>query len=163
MSRTCARLDEAGLLYIEQPLPRRADGPRRAVAGAPHAHLRGRNAARRAAAREIAELGGPRVWNVKVHRMAGSPRSGRVVCVAREFGAELWAAPCPSRGWLAGALAARPAGFVYHRIWSQRPLVWPEADVIELRMTPDGRMAVLHVDRRRLDGAVFRRASRRLH
>ncbi len=161
-------LDEAGLLYIEQPL---APDELMAHVGLSRAlrtpicvdeTLHGERAAR-----EIAELGGPRVWNVKVHRMGGLTEVCRVVCVAREFGAELWAGTMPESGLGSQAALAAAAlpGFVYPSdLEPSARWFGPEADVIELRMTPDGRMAVPSTSiAGRLDGAVFRRASRRLH
>jgi O-succinylbenzoate synthase len=161
-------LDEAGLLYIEQPL-----APDELVG-----HVELSRALRTPicvdetlhgarAARQIAELGGPRVWNVKVHRMGGLTEVCRVVGVAREYGAELWAGTMPESGLGSQAALAAAAlpDFVYPS--DLEPSVrWfgPGADVIELRMTADGSMPVPDTSiAGRLDMAVFRRAARRLH
>ena len=161
-------LDEAGLLYIEQPL-----APDELVG-----HVGLSRTLRTAicvdetlhgerAARQIAELGGPRVWNVKVHRMGGLTEVCRVVRVAREYGAELWAGTMPESGLGSQAALAAAAlpDFVYPSdLEPSTRWFGPEADVIQLRMTPDGHMAVPSASiASRLDEAVFRRASRRLH
>jgi O-succinylbenzoate synthase len=144
--RELRALDEAGLLYIEQPLH-----PDELVG---HARLAGRlttpvcvdETLRDArAARQIAELGGPLVWNVKVHRVGGLSEVCRIVRIARECGAKLWAGTMPESGLgsqAALAAAALPE-FVYpsdlepSARWFGR-----NADVIKLTMSRDGRMQV---------------------
>jgi O-succinylbenzoate synthase len=139
-------LDDAGLLYIEQPLP-----PDELIGHAQLVHelrtpvcvdetLRdGR------AARQIMDLGGPQVWNVKVHRMGGLTETGRVYQVAKDYGAQLWAGTMPESGigsQAALAAAALP-GFVYpsdlepSTRWFGR-----NADVIKLTMSNQGLMEV---------------------
>jgi o-succinylbenzoate synthase len=139
-------LDDAGLLYIEQPLP-----PDELLGHAQLANelrtpicvdetLRdGR------AARQIMDLGGPPVWNIKVHRMGGLTETGRVYQVAKDYGARLWAGTMPESGigsQAALAAAALP-GFVYpsdlepSTRWFGR-----SADVITLAMSNQGLMEV---------------------
>ncbi|HET8622386.1 MAG TPA: o-succinylbenzoate synthase, partial [Gemmatimonadales bacterium] len=93
------RLDGMGLLYIEQPL-----APDELVGHATLARTLAtpvcidetlRDAR---AARQIAELDGPRVWNLKVHRVGGLTEALRVHRVAREYGAQLWAGTMPESG-----------------------------------------------------------------
>jgi len=139
-------LDEAELLYIEQPLhPDELAG---------HAAL-----ARRLqtpvcldetlrdsrAARQVVELGGPLVWNVKVHRMGGLTEVCRVVRVARAAGARLWAGTMPESG--VGSQAALAAAALPDFVFPSD--LEPSArwfgvgrDLIELTMSGDGRMAV---------------------
>lgn len=160
-------LDEAGLLYIEQPLP-----PDELVG---HAAL-GRilttpicldETLRDArAARQVVELDGPKIWNVKVHRMGGLTETCRVYEIARRFGARLWAGTMPESGigsQAALAAAALP-GFVYpsdlepSARWFGR-----NVDVIKLTMDRDGWMAVPRQSvARLLDRGRFKAASRRL-
>src|SRR5205814_10112032 len=106
-------LDDAGLLYIEQPL-----APDELVGHARLAHalttplcldetLRDAGIAR-----QIVALEGPRVWNIKVHRIGGLTEACRTYRVAAEGGARLWARAMPESG--AGsrarrAVAARPS------------------------------------------------------
>lgn len=118
-------------------------------------------------ARQLAELAGPRVWNVKVHRMGGLTEVCRVYRIAGEYGAELWAGTMPESGLGSQAALAAAAlpGFVYPSdLEPSTRWFGPGVDVIELRMHPDGTMDV--PDRSiasRLDPDAFRRASRRLH
>ena len=144
--RALRALDDAGLLYIEQPLH-----PDELVG---HARLAERLATQvcvdetlrdARAARQIAALGGPLVWNVKVHRVGGLSEVCRIVRVARECGARLWAGTMPESGLgsQAALAAAAMPGFVYpsdlepSTRWFGR-----NADVIKLTMTAEGRMRV---------------------
>ena len=159
------QLDEAGLLYIEQPL-----APDELIG---HAQLADelrtpicldetlRDAR---AARQVVHLDGPRVWNIKVHRLGGLSEVVRVYAIAREYGAEMWAGTMPESGIgsQAALAAASLPGFVYpsdlepSTRWFGR-----NADVVKLAMSNDGHMdvptdsisAMLHDD-------VFRSASR---
>jgi O-succinylbenzoate synthase len=158
-------LDEAGLLYIEQPL-----APDELVGHAKLARalrtpvcvdetLRGASAAR-----QIVELDGPRVWNVKVHRVGGLSEVCRIVGIAERFGARLWAGTMPESGigsQAAIAAAALPP-FVYpsdlepSTRWFGR-----NVDVIKLTMNKSGWMAVPGVSiAGQLDPARFRAATR---
>lgn len=139
-------LDGCGLLYIEQPLP-----PDELLG---HAELARELAtpvcvdetlrdAR--AARQLVELGGPLIWNVKVHRVGGLTETGRIWRLAREHGATLWAGTMPESGigsQAALAAAALP-GFSYpsdlepSARWFGR-----NVDVIKLTMGRDGMMRV---------------------
>jgi o-succinylbenzoate synthase len=158
-------LDEAGLLYIEQPLP-----PDELVG---HAHLADElktpicldetlKDAR--AARQIVELGGPRVWNIKVHRLGGLSEVGRVYAIAGDYGAEMWAGTMPESGIgsQAALAAASLPGFVYpsdlepSTRWFGR-----NTDVVKLTMSDDGRMDVPTVSiSAMLDNDLFQSASR---
>ncbi len=160
-------LDDAGLLYIEQPLH-----PDELVG---HARLAERlktdicvdETLRDArAARQIAELGGPLVWNVKVHRMGGLSEVCRVVRIARECGAKLWAGTMPESGLgsQAALAAAAMPGFVYpsdlepSTRWFGR-----NVDVIKLTMSAEGEMRVPGVPiAALLDAGRFAAASRQI-
>src|SRR5216110_2588462 len=154
-------LDAAGLLYIEQPL-----APDELVG---HAEL-GRvlrtpvcldETLRDArAARQVMELNGPRVWNIKVHRVGGLTEVCRIYRLAAEYGAKLWAGTMPESG--IGSQAALAAAslplFVYasdlepSARWFGR-----NGDVIKLAMGPGGHMAVPQQScGRLLDPARFR-------
>jgi O-succinylbenzoate synthase len=139
-------LDEAGLLYIEQPL-----APDELVG-----HARLGNELRTPicldetlkdarAARQIVELSGPRIWNIKVHRLGGLSEVSRVYALAKGYNAEMWAGTMPESGigsQAALAAAALP-GFVYpsdlepSTRWFGR-----SADVLKLVMSDNGRMEV---------------------
>ena len=140
------RLDEAGLLYIEQPLP-----PDELVG---HAELAARlrtpvcldETLRDArAARQIESLAGPSVWNIKVHRVGGLSEVCRIHAVARRFGATLWAGTMPESGIgsQAALAAASLPGFTYPSdLEPSARWFGAGSDVIELTMDGAGAMAV---------------------
>jgi O-succinylbenzoate synthase len=153
------RLDEAGLLYIEQPLaPDELVGHAQLVEELKTPICLDETLKDARAARQIVHLGGPRVWNIKVHRLGGLSEVVRVYSIARSFGAELWAGTMPESGIgsQAALAAASLPGFVYpsdlepSTRWFGR-----NADVVTLSMSDDGRMdvptgsisAMLHQDR----------------
>ncbi len=161
-------LDDAGLLYIEQPL-----APDELVGHARLAHalttplcldetLRDARTAR-----QILALDGPTVWNLKVHRVGGLAEACRIYRVAAEGGARLWAGTMPESGIgsQADIAVAALAACVYPS--DVEPSVrWfgRGADVIKLTMSRDGRMAVPGVSvARLLDAGRFRSVTRRLH
>ena len=160
-------IDDAGLLYIEQPL-----APEELVG---HAEL-GRSirtpvcldeTLRSAAiARQVAELDGPRIWNVKVHRIGGLTEVCAVWREAARFGADLWAGTMPESGIgsqaaLAAASLPRfnfPSDLEPSTRWFGR-----NTDVVKLVMGRDGRMAVPRQPiARLLDPRRFAAATRRL-
>src|SRR5258708_7036213 len=49
-------------------------------------------------ARQVVELEGPRVWNIKVHRVGGLTEVCRIYRIAAEYGARLWAGTMPESG-----------------------------------------------------------------
>ncbi len=144
--RALRALDDAGLLYIEQPLhPDELVGHARLAERLETQVCVDETLRDARAARQIAELGGPLVWNVKVHRVGGLSEVCRIVRVARECGARLWAGTMPESGLgsQAALAAAAMPGFVYpsdlepSTRWFGR-----NVDVIKLTMTADGRMRV---------------------
>jgi len=158
-------LDETGLLYIEQPL-----APDELVGYAELARVLRtpicldetlRDAR---AARQVVALGGPKVWNIKVHRVGGLSEVCRIYRLAESYGAELWAGTMPESGigsQAALAAAALPR-FVYpsdlepSARWFGR-----NADVIKLAMGKEGRIAVPQQScGRLLEPGRFRSATR---
>lgn len=139
-------LDNEGLLYIEQPLPPdELVGHARLAQGFKTPICLDETLKDARAARQVMELNGPRVWNIKVHRLGGLMETTRVYSLARQFGADLWAGTMPESGigsQAALATAALP-GFVYpsdlepSTRWFGR-----SSDVIKLTMSADGRMEV---------------------
>lgn len=139
-------LDAAGLLYIEQPLaPDELVGHARLGKELHTPICLDETLHDSRAARQIAELAGPRVWNIKVHRMGGLTEMSRVYRIARGYGADLWAGTMPESGigsQAALAAAAQP-GFIYpsdlepSTRWFGR-----DSDVIKLTMSAEGRMEV---------------------
>jgi O-succinylbenzoate synthase len=165
--RNLRGLDELGLLYLEQPL-----GPEELVG-----HARLGTVLRTPVcldetlhdagwARQIVELQGPRVWNLKVHRVGGLTEALRVYREGMAYGAALWAGTMPESGIgsQADLAAAALPGFVYpsdlepSARWYGR-----NVDVIKLVMGPDGRMAVPGSSiAKLLDPGRFKAAARRL-
>ncbi len=161
-------LDDAGLLYIEQPLaPDELVGHVRLGETLKTPVCLDETLRDARAARQIVALGGPRVWNIKVHRIGGLAEVCRVYRIAEEYGADLWAGTMPESGigsQAAIAAAALPR-FVYasdlepSARWYGR-----NVDVIKLSMGKDGRMAVPQQScGRLLDPGRFRAAARLLH
>ncbi len=139
-------IDETELLYFEQPL-----APDELVG---HAQLDKelrtpvcvdetlRDAR---AARQILELGGPRVWNLKVHRVGGLTEACRIAKFGTEAGVRLWAGTMPESGLgsQAAIAAASLPGFVYPSdVEPSARWFGPGADVVELTMSGDGHMEV---------------------
>ena len=139
-------LDDAGLLYIEQPLhPDELVGHAR-LGWALRTPICLDETLRDArAARQIIALDGPKVWNIKVHRVGGLSEVCAIYRLAADYGAKLWAGTMPESGigsQAALAAAALPL-FVYpsdlepSSRWFGR-----NGDIIKLSMDPAGRMAV---------------------
>jgi O-succinylbenzoate synthase len=139
-------LDQADLLYIEQPLaPDELVGHARLCQELHTPICLDETLHDARAARQIAELDGPRVWNIKVHRVGGLTEVCRIYRLAQQFGAELWAGTMPESGigsQAAIAVAALP-GFVFPSdVEPSARWFGPDADVINLTMTEDGYMPV---------------------
>ena len=118
------------------------------------------------AARQILALGGPRVWNLKVHRVGGLTEACRIAKLGTEAGVPLWAGTMPESGLgsQAAIAAACLPGFVYPSdVEPSARWFGPGADVVELTMSGEGRMKV--PDRSiasLLDRDRFAAASRRI-
>ena len=160
-------LDGFWLLYIEQPLHRDE------LVG--HATLSRELAtpvcldetlrdAR--AARQVLELGGPTIWNVKVHRVGGLSEVCRIWQIAREAGVHLWAGTMPESGigsQAALAVASLPGFDLPSDLEPSARWFGRNADVIKLTVRPDGTMAVPRQPiSRLLDERRFRTSSQRL-
>ena len=97
--RVLLSIDDFGLLYIEQPL-----APDELLGHAKldrelHTPVCVDETLRDArAARQIMELAGPKVWNIKVHRVGGLTEVCRIYRIAEEYGATLWAGTMPESG-----------------------------------------------------------------
>jgi o-succinylbenzoate synthase len=139
-------LDDAGLLYIEQPLhPDELVGHAQLAATLRTPICVDETLRDARAARQIIALQGPKVWNIKVHRVGGLTEVCRIYRLAAEYGAALWAGTMPesgigSQGPLAAAslpLFTYPSDLEPSSRWFGR-----NGDVIKLTMGKDGRMAV---------------------
>ena len=160
-------LDDAGLLYIEQPLhPDELVGHARLAETLRTPICLDETLRDSRAARQIIALQGPKVWNIKVHRVGGLTEVCRLYQLAAGYGAKLWAGTMPESGigsQAALAAAALPL-FVYpsdlepSSRWFGR-----NGDVIKLSMDKNGRMAVPQQScGRLLDPARFRATTRLL-
>ncbi|MGH7510748.1 MAG: o-succinylbenzoate synthase [Gemmatimonadales bacterium] len=139
-------LDDAGLLYIEQPLaPDELVGHVRLTQELRTPVCLDETLRDARAARQIMDLGGPRVWNIKVHRLGGLSEMIRVYQLARRYGAEMWAGTMPESGIgsQSAIAAASLPGFAFpsdlepSTRWYGR-----NADVVQLLMDDEGRMPV---------------------
>src|SRR5881392_2871474 len=139
-------LDDAGLLYIEQPLhPDELVGHARLAETLRTAICLDETLRDARAARQVIALQGPKVWNIKVHRVGGLTEVCRIYRLAAEYGAKLWAGTMPESGiGSQAALAAAslplfvdPSDLEPSSRWFGR-----NGDVIKLTMGQDGRMAV---------------------
>ena len=164
--RALRALDDAGLLYIEQPLE-----PDELVG---HAEL-GRALTtdicldetlreRESRTRQIVALAGPMVWNIKIHRMGGLSEFCRIYRIARDCGARLWAGTMPESGIGSQApLAAAclsPSSLYPSDLEPSARWFGRNADVIKLSMDAGGMMAVPNqAVGRLLDGGRFRAAA----
>jgi O-succinylbenzoate synthase len=160
-------LDEFGLLYIEQPL-----APDELLG---HASLTGdlvtpicvdETLKHAGLARQLVELGGPRIWNIKVHRVGGLTEACRIWRVAQAHGVALWAGTMPESGIGSQAplaLAAMPGFDFPSDLEPSARWYGRNHDVIKLVMGKDGMMAVPRTSLSRLlDHDRFKVASRRL-
>ena len=160
-------LDDAGLLYIEQPLePDDLVGHAR-LARALHTPICLDETLKSAGhARQVVALEGPKVWNIKVHRVGGLAEVCRIYGVALAYGAILWAGTMPESGigsQAALAVAALPLCGYPSDLEPSARWYGRNADVIKLTMGKDGRMAVpAQSAARLLDGGRFRAATRLL-
>jgi o-succinylbenzoate synthase len=160
-------LDDAGLLYIEQPLE-----PDDLVGHARLAHALctpvclDETLKSAAHARQVMALDGPKVWNIKVHRVGGLSEVCRIYEVAVAYGAGLWAGTMPESGigsQAALAVAALPLCVFVSDLEPSARWYGRNTDVIKLTMGKDGRMAVPGQSAARLlDGGRFRAAARLL-
>ncbi len=160
-------LDQADLLYIEQPLaPDELVGHARLSRELHTPICLDETLHDARAARQITELDGPRVWNIKVHRVGGLTEVCRIYRLAQEFGAKLWAGTMPESGIGSQAAIASAAlpGFVYPSdVEPSARWFGKGADVIDLQMTEDGYMQVPVVSIESLvDGARLRATSQRV-
>jgi len=163
--RELRALDDAGLLYIEQPLEPDDLVGHAALARALRTPVCLDETLKSAGhARQVVALEGPKVWNIKVHRVGGLAEVCRIYDVAAKCGAELWAGTMPESGigsQAALAVAALPLCVFPSDLEPSARWYGRNADVIKLTMGKDGRMAVPGQSvARLLDAGRFRAATR---
>ena len=157
-------LDEAGLLYIEQPLaPEELVGHARLAQTLKTELCLDETLRDAGTARQMVALDGPRVWNIKVHRVGGLTEACRIYRVAEECGAKVWAGTMPESGIgsQAGlAIAALPGCAYPSDLEPSARWFGRDRDVIKLTMSREGRMPVPGVSvARLLDASRFRAAT----
>ena len=139
-------LDDAGLLYIEQPLaPDELVGHARLAQTLRTPVCLDETLRDASAARQIMALDGPKVWNIKVHRVGGLSEVCRIYRLAEQYGADLWAGTMPESGigsQAALAVAALPRCVYPSDLEPSTRWYGRNGDVIKLVMGKDGRMAV---------------------
>jgi o-succinylbenzoate synthase len=139
-------LDDAGLLYIEQPLhPDELVGHARLGETLRTPICLDETLRDARAARQIMALNGPKVWNIKVHRVGGLSEVCRIYRLAAEYGAKLWAGTMPESGiGSQGALAAAALPLFVYPSDLEPSARWfgRNGDVIKLTMGRGGRIAV---------------------
>lgn len=140
------QLGKLSLLFIEQPLPGDALWDLRKLASESETGVcLDESLTSDAVARQVVEMGGPMIWNIKVQRVGGLEQACRIYRVGAESEARLWGGTMPETGIGAQAMLALGchAGFVYASDIepSER---WYEAgtDPVELTMGTDGTMSV---------------------
>lgn len=139
-------LDDLGLLFLEQPFAPEA------VWDAAQLNVEARTPVcvdetlvSDTMARQLVDMGGPMIWNLKVQRLGGIEETCRVFARGAANGAELWVGTMPETGLGAqSALAvAAHAGCVFPT--DVEPSTrWYESgvDLVELTMDERGTMAV---------------------
>jgi len=162
--RALRALDEAGLLYIEQPLaPEELVGHARLAQTLKTELCLDETLRDAGTARQMVALDGPRVWNIKVHRVGGLTEACRIYRVAEECGAKVWAGTMPESGIgsQAGlAIAALPGCAYPSDLEPSARWFGRDRDVIKLTMSREGRMPVPGVSvARLLDASRFRAAT----
>jgi O-succinylbenzoate synthase len=165
--RELRELDQAGLLFIEQPLaPEELVGHARLAQTLQTALCLDETLRSAAVARQVVALGGPLVWNLKVHRVGGLAEVSRICRVAAPAGARLWAGTMPESGigsQAALAVASLPQCVYPSDLEPSSRWYGRGADVIKLTMSADGRMAVpAQPAGRLLDEGRFRSVTRRI-
>lgn len=96
-------------------------------------------------ARQVIDMGGPKIWNLKVQRLGGLEEACRVYARGVAAGARLWVGTMPETGVGAQAALALAAhgGCVYPTdVEPSERWYEPGADLLELAMSPGGTMEV---------------------
>lgn len=160
-------LDGAGLLYIEQPL-----APDELVGHVALAHELAtpicvdETLKHAGLARQLVELGGPRIWNIKVHRVGGLTEACRIWRIARAHDITLWAGTMPESGIGSQAplaMAALPGFDLPSDLEPSTRWYGRNQDLIKLVMSTDGMMTVPRTNLARLvDPHRLQAATRRL-
>ena len=162
--RALRALDDAGLLYIEQPLdPDELVGHVRLAQTLKTPVCLDETLRSAALARQVVALDGPKIWNIKVHRVGGLAEVCRICRIAAASGIKLWAGTMPESGigsQAALAVASLPLCTYPSDLEPSSRWYGRNVDVIKLTMSKDGHMPVPGVSiARLLDVGRFRAAA----
>jgi O-succinylbenzoate synthase len=139
-------IDDVGLLYIEQPLaPDELLGHVTLCRELVTPVCVDETLKSAAIARQLVELDGPPIWNIKVHRVGGLTEACRIWRLAREAGISLWAGTMPESGIGSQAplaMAALPGFDLPSDVEPSSRWYGRNQDVIKLAMNREGRMMV---------------------
>jgi O-succinylbenzoate synthase len=140
------KLDDQGLLFVEQPFPEDAIwDAREAERQLKTPICLDESLVSPDVARQVVAMGGPKIWNVKIQRVGGLEAACRIYQHAMAAEVKLWGGTMPESGLGAQAMLALggQAGFVYPSdIEPSERWYAPHSDLIELEMDAEGRMAV---------------------
>jgi O-succinylbenzoate synthase len=140
------QLGKLGLLFIEQPLAGDALWDLRQLASELETGVcLDESLTSAGVARQVVEMGGPMIWNIKVQRVGGLEEACRIYRVGAESEARLWGGTMPETGIGAQAMLALGchAGFVYASdIEPSERWYAANTDPLELTMGSDGTMVV---------------------
>lgn len=141
-----ARLDDTGLLYVEQPLAGDALWEICELARSFRTPLcLDESLTSERVARQVVAMGGPGVWNLKVQRVGGLEQACRIYAVAARAGVRIWGGTMPESGWGAQTMLALAChrGFVYPSDLEPSDRWYEEGtDLVELTMAENGSMRV---------------------
>ena len=141
-----AALDDLGLLFIEQPFPEEALWDATVQNHeSPTPVCLDESLVSDDVARQVVEMDGPLIWNLKVQRLGGLEETCRVYARGVAAGAKLWVGTMPETGigaQAALAVAAHP-GCVYPTDLEPSDRWYdPGTDLVNLTMSGSGRMCV---------------------
>ena len=140
------RIDEMGLLYFEQPLPRDALWDLCSLSDELETPIcLDETLDSELIARQVIDMGGPDVWNIKIQRVGGLEEACRIYSRAVDAGVRLWGGTMPETGLGALSMLALGcySGFVYPSdIEPSDRWYLPGSDLVELDMSVEGRMEV---------------------
>ena len=140
------RLDDLGLLYLEQPLDVTAFSDVLELSEILDTPIcLDESLTSDEAARQIVAQGGPVVWNIKVQRVGGLEEACRIYARAGREGARVWGGTMPETGLGAQAMLALGShvGFVYPSdVEPSERWYAPGVDLIQLMMSAEGMMPV---------------------
>jgi O-succinylbenzoate synthase len=140
------RLDQEQLSYIEQPLPGEALWDLRKLRASVTTPIcLDESLTCDAVARQVVEMAGPLLWNIKVQRVGGLEEACRIYARAVSSGARVWGGTMPETGIGVQAVLALGChvGFSYPSDVEPSDR-WYAAgsDTIEIVMDPDGTVEV---------------------